>query len=158
MNTKSSSESEIDTIDVSKAYDLLRNGSYRYLDVRTEEEFKKGHVDFDNALNIPYMYVKNPKFMEQVLPVCSKDDHLVVGCQSGVRSVYATVDLLNTGFEHVYNMGGGYLAWVENGLPVAVDPVVIRDECTAQLPDIGLKTGPEPVETKPDPVLSHPIG
>nr|GEZ45445.1 thiosulfate sulfurtransferase 18-like [Tanacetum cinerariifolium] len=43
------------------------------------------------------------------------------GCQSGVRSVYATTDLLDAGFKHVYNMGGGYLAWVQNGLPVAVD-------------------------------------
>ncbi|XP_024986982.1 rhodanese-like domain-containing protein 17 [Cynara cardunculus var. scolymus] len=124
MNIQSSSESQIITIDVVKANDLLRNGGYRYLDVRTEEEFKKGHVDFDDALNIPYMFntsqgrVKNPNFMEQVLPVCTKDDHLIVGCQSGVRSVYATTDLLNAGFKHVYNMGGGYLAWVENGLPV----------------------------------------
>ncbi|CAI9272277.1 unnamed protein product [Lactuca saligna] len=159
MDTKSSSESEVVTIDVLKANDLLRNSGYRYLDVRTEEEFKKGHVDFDDALNIPYMFntpegrVKNPKFMEQVLPVCSKDDHLVVGCQSGVRSVYATIDLLNTGFKHLYNMGGGYLAWVENGLPVAVGPIVQTkpDPVTS-----GPKTSPELVQTKPDAVLSGP--
>ncbi|GKB05856.1 thiosulfate sulfurtransferase 18-like protein [Tanacetum coccineum] len=43
------------------------------------------------------------------------------GCQSGVRSVYATTDLLDAGLKHVYNMGGGYLAWVQNGLPVTVE-------------------------------------
>lgn len=89
---------------------------------RTEEEFKKGHVDFDGALNIPYMFntpegyfwshfftkklliiikivlilekkdcvvsgrVKNPKFMEQVLPVCNKDDHLIVVNQMHKRN------------------------------------------------------------------------
>ncbi|KAM0000107.1 putative thiosulfate sulfurtransferase [Helianthus debilis subsp. tardiflorus] len=126
MNTKPSSESQIITIDVLKADDLLRNSKYRYLDVRTEEEFNKGHVDFGDVLNIPNMFntpegrVKNPNFMEQVQQVCTKDDHLIVGCQSGVRSVYATVDLLDAGFKHVYNMGGGFLAWVQNGLPVAV--------------------------------------
>ncbi|XP_071707432.1 thiosulfate sulfurtransferase 18-like isoform X1 [Rutidosis leptorrhynchoides] len=68
--------------------------------------------------NTPEGRVKNPNFMEQVLPVCTKDDHLIVGCQSGVRSVYATTDMLEVGFKHVYNMGGGYLAWVQNELPV----------------------------------------
>ncbi|XP_024986971.1 thiosulfate sulfurtransferase 18-like [Cynara cardunculus var. scolymus] len=121
----SRSESQIITIDVHKANDLLRNGDYRYLDVRTVEEFEKGHTDFDDALNIPYMLdtskgrVKNTNFMEQVLLLCSKDDHLVVGCQSGIRSAYATTILLDAGLKHVYNMGGGYLAWVEKGLPVA---------------------------------------
>ncbi|KAI3794283.1 hypothetical protein L1987_36912 [Smallanthus sonchifolius] len=145
MNTQSSSESQIITIDVLKAIDLLRN-NYRYLDVRTEEEFKKGHVDFDDVLNIPNMFntpdgrVKNPNFMEQVLLVCTKDDHLIVGCQSGVRSVDATVDLLGAGFKHVYNMGGGYLAWVQNGLPV-----VTGDTKTGSLSP-----------TSPLPVVNHP--
>ncbi|XP_076919557.1 thiosulfate sulfurtransferase 18-like [Bidens hawaiensis] len=126
MNTKPSSESQIITIDVLIANDLLHTGKYRYLDVRTEEEFKKGHVDFDGVLNIPNMFntpegrVKNPNFLEEVLRVSTKDDHLIVGCQSGVRSVTATVDLLDAGFKHAYNMGGGYLALVQNGLPVAV--------------------------------------
>ncbi|GJX52494.1 thiosulfate sulfurtransferase 18-like protein, partial [Tanacetum coccineum] len=74
------------------------------------EEFKKGHVDVKDVINIPNMFntpegrVKNPNFLEQVLPLFTKDDHLIVGCQSGVRSVYATTDLLDA-----------------NGLPVAVD-------------------------------------
>ncbi|KAL6959928.1 hypothetical protein U1Q18_040078 [Sarracenia purpurea var. burkii] len=123
MDSQSSSSVEIPTVDVQVAKDLISSG-YRYLDVRTDEEFKKGHVDVENALNIPYMFntpqgrVKNPKFLEQVLSVCNKEDPLVVGCQSGVRSVYATTDLLNADFKDVRNMGGGYIAWVENGFPV----------------------------------------
>ncbi|XAR73766.1 Thiosulfate sulfurtransferase [Bertholletia excelsa] len=119
----SSPTSEVATVDVSAAKELVVSG-HRYLDVRTEEEFKKGHVGVENALNIPYMFntpegrVKNPKFMEQVMSVCNKDEPLVVGCQSGVRSAYATTDLLNAEFKRVWNMGGGYLAWVEKGLPV----------------------------------------
>ncbi|KAK9071447.1 hypothetical protein SSX86_010016 [Deinandra increscens subsp. villosa] len=121
-----SSEPDLITIDVHRANRLLGDGEYRYLDVRTLEEFMKGHVDFDGALNIPYMFdthqgrVKNGNFLEQVLSLCNKADHLVVGCQAGIRSVYASNVLLEAGFKHVYNMGGGYLAWVENDLPVAV--------------------------------------
>ncbi|KAL3844995.1 hypothetical protein ACJIZ3_002398 [Penstemon smallii] len=130
MDLKKSSGAEVITIDVHEAKNLLSQG-YRYLDVRTEEEFKNGHVE--NALNIAYMFntpegrVKNPKFMDQVLSVFGKEDHLIVGCQSGVRSVYATTDLLEAEFKHVYNMGGGYIAWVGNGFDVTKpNPVEIK--------------------------------
>ncbi|XP_074308583.1 rhodanese-like domain-containing protein 17 isoform X2 [Silene latifolia] len=120
---KSSDEAGIVTVDVHAANQLISSG-HRFIDVRTEEEFKKGHVDVQNSVNIPYMFttpqgrVKNPTFLEQVSSVCQKEDHLVVGCQSGVRSVYATKDLLEAGFKHVSNMGGGYIAWAEKGLSV----------------------------------------
>ncbi|GKB93356.1 rhodanese/cell cycle control phosphatase superfamily protein [Tanacetum coccineum] len=114
----------------------------------------KGHVDFDDALNIPYMLnapqgrVINNKFLEQILPLCNKDDQLIVGCQSGVRSVYATNILLEAGFKHVYNMGGGYLAWVENDLPVAMLTLVYRG---IGMKDEGVKMYKESV------VLSDPV-
>ncbi|PIN15026.1 Rhodanese-related sulfurtransferase [Handroanthus impetiginosus] len=117
---KKSSGAEVITVDVHTAKNLLNQG-HRYLDVRTEEEFKNGHVE--NALNIPYMFntpqgrLKNPNFMDKVLALFGKEDHLIVGCQSGVRSVYATTDLLHADFKHVFNMGGGYIAWVDSGLP-----------------------------------------
>ncbi|KAG8662819.1 hypothetical protein MANES_01G147900v8 [Manihot esculenta] len=94
---------------------------------RTVEEFKKGHVQTEKILNIPYMFntpegrVKNPKFLNEVSAVCKEEDHLVVGCQSGVRSLSATADLLNAGFKDASNMGGGYIAWVQNGFPLKVE-------------------------------------
>ncbi|KAL9148525.1 hypothetical protein ABFS82_12G046900 [Erythranthe guttata] len=109
---------EVVTIDVHAVKKLLSQG-HLYIDVRTEEEFKNGHLE--NAFNIPYMFntpqgmVKNPNFIDQVVSRCDKEDHLIVGCKSGVRSVYATTDILNAGFKHVLNMGGGYTAWIENG-------------------------------------------
>ncbi|KAD7479205.1 hypothetical protein E3N88_02341 [Mikania micrantha] len=143
-----SSESPIITIDVLKANDLLHTSNYRYLDVRTEEEFKKGHVDFKDVLNIPNMFntpegrVKNPNFLEQVMQACTKDDHLIVGCQSGVRSVYATMDLLGVGFKHVYNMGGGYLAWVQNELPVTVVTGDIKNEALSPTSPLAMVNSP----------------
>ncbi|KAJ9703739.1 hypothetical protein PVL29_005148 [Vitis rotundifolia] len=116
-----SSATEVVTIDVHAAKDLINSG-YRYLDVRTVEEFKKGHPDVENILNIPYLFitpegrVKNPEFLEQVQSACSKEDHLIVGCQSGVRSLAATSVLVSAGFKDVKDIGGGYLAWVQNGL------------------------------------------
>ncbi|XP_043712536.1 thiosulfate sulfurtransferase 18-like [Telopea speciosissima] len=111
------------SIDVHKAKDLLQLG-YRYIDVRPAEEFKEGHIDFENILNIPYTLitpegrVKNPQFLKQVSSAYSKDDNLVVGCRLGIRSVQATTDLESAGFKHVNNMEGGYKAWIENGFGV----------------------------------------
>ncbi|MEI4889783.1 rhodanese-like domain-containing protein, partial [Klebsiella pneumoniae] len=76
---------EIVSVDVNESKDLIFSGNHRYLDVRTVEEFKKGHVGVENVFNIPYMFntpqgrVKNPKFLEQVLSAFNKDDNLVVG-------------------------------------------------------------------------------
>ncbi|MCL7034717.1 hypothetical protein MKW94_005524 [Papaver nudicaule] len=119
-----SSTDRVVTIGVHKTKELVTHSGHRYLDVRTTEEFNKGHVDIENPLNIPYMFstpqgrVKNPQFIEQVISACNKDDHLIVGCQSGVRSLDASADLLKAEFKHVSNMGGGYAAWMQNGLAV----------------------------------------
>ncbi|CAI8583456.1 unnamed protein product [Vicia faba] len=107
-----SSQPEVVTVDV--------------LAAKTVEEFQKGHVDSEKIINIAYMFntpegrVKNPDFLKEVLSLCKKEDHLIVGCQSGVRSVYATVDLLAEGFKDVSNMGGGYLDWIKKEFPIKI--------------------------------------
>ncbi|XP_051115213.1 thiosulfate sulfurtransferase 18-like [Andrographis paniculata] len=123
----SSSAEDVVTIDVNEARSLLSsNGgvdnNYLCLDVRTEEEFGKGHLE--KAVNIPVMFdsprgmVKNPNFIDQVRSRYGKEDRLIVSCRSGVRSLPAATDLVNAGFKHVCNMRGGYLAWTQNGFPV----------------------------------------
>ncbi|XP_012573750.1 thiosulfate sulfurtransferase 18-like [Cicer arietinum] len=120
-----SSKPEVVTVDVVTAKSLIQT-THVYLDVRTVEEFQKGHVDAEKNINIPYMFntpdgrVKNPDFLKEVSSLCKKEDHLIVGCQSGVRSLYATADLLAEGFKDVYNMGGGYLEWVKKEFPVKI--------------------------------------
>ncbi|CAJ2646599.1 unnamed protein product [Trifolium pratense] len=117
------SRAKIVTIDVQQAKNLIQTG-YIYLDVRTVEEFVKGHVDAAKIINIPYMLdtpkgkVKNPYFLKEVSSAYKKKDHLIVGCQIGVRSQHATSDLLADGFKNVKAMGGGYVEWVRNKFPV----------------------------------------
>ncbi|CAL9780650.1 unnamed protein product, partial [Musa acuminata subsp. burmannicoides] len=90
---------DIVTVDGHEALGLVASGN-RYLDVRLEEDFEKGHVE--GALNIPYYSsvtpqekVKNPRFIEQVSSLFGKDEVFIVGCRSGVRAKRATVDLLD---------------------------------------------------------------
>ncbi|GLT82633.1 hypothetical protein SLE2022_009920 [Rubroshorea leprosula] len=151
----SGSESEVVTIDFHQAKNLIDSG-YGYLDVRTVEEYRKGHVSAEKIFNIPYMFntaagrVKNPEFLKEVSSLCNEDDLLIVGCQSGVRSLYATADLLTIGFKNVSNMGGGYLAWVGNGFPVKMEEIHVPGKLEEK-PKQEMKVIPVPanVEEKP---------
>jgi len=109
------------SVPVRVANEFLQAG-HRYLDVRTEDEFKAGHPA--GAINIPYMFKvgsgmsKNPKFLEQVSAVFSQDSEIIVGCQSGKRSLMAATELHSAGFRAVVDLAGGYSAWVQNELPI----------------------------------------
>jgi len=48
----------------------------------------------------------------------SKGGEVVAICRAGVRSTTAGAILTGLGFEHVYNMRGGMLDWLDAGLPV----------------------------------------
>ncbi|CAL9228367.1 unnamed protein product [Arabidopsis halleri] len=100
----------------------LAQAGYRYLDVRTPDEFSIGHPT--RAINVPYTYrvgsgmVKNPSFLRQVSSHFRKHDEIIIGCESGQMSFMASTDLLTAGFTAITDIAGGYVAWTENELPV----------------------------------------
>ncbi|RCV23250.1 hypothetical protein SEVIR_4G296300v4 [Setaria viridis] len=109
------------SVPVRVAYELQQAG-HRYLDVRTEGEFSAGHPE--GAVNIPYMnktgsgMTKNTHFLEQVSRIFGKDDEIIVGCQSGKRSLMAATELCSAGFTAVTDIAGGFSSWRENELPI----------------------------------------
>jgi rhodanese-related sulfurtransferase len=120
LRASSGQTTSIRSVPVQVARELVEAG-HRYLDVRTPEEFEAGHIE--GAINIPFMYrqnggmTKNPEFLHNVVEEFDKNDEMVVGCQSGKRSSLAVTELQNVGFACVTDMGGGYGAWLESGLP-----------------------------------------
>ncbi len=48
-----------------------------------------------------------------------KAKHVIVYCKSGTRSGIACKDLGKAGFEHIYNLTGGVIAWQEAHLPLS---------------------------------------
>ncbi|EEC81333.1 thiosulfate sulfurtransferase 16, chloroplastic [Oryza sativa Japonica Group] len=108
------------SVPVRVAHELQQAG-HRYLDVRTEGEFAGGHPV--GAVNIPYMYktgsglTKNTHFLEKVSTTFGKEDEIIVGCQSGKRSLMAASELCSAGFTAVTDIAGGFSAWKENELP-----------------------------------------
>lgn len=66
------------------------------VDVRTNDEYESGHIK--GAVNVPVSEIKSIDI--------SKDKKIVVYCRSGSRSNTAAKELIELGYEKVYDMGG----------------------------------------------------
>lgn len=81
------------------------------LDVRTPSEYKQGHIE--NSLNYDY---NGRDFHNQVAKL-DKTKPIMVYCLSGGRSGAAANKLRNDGFEKVYELDLGMMAWRSADLP-----------------------------------------
>jgi thioredoxin 1 len=83
------------------------------IDVRTPEEFQEGSIE--NAINIDW---NGSDFVNQLASL-DKNAPVFIYCLSGGRSAEAGQALLDNGFQEVYELDGGFMAWNIEGLPVA---------------------------------------
>lgn len=79
--------------------EIIKNPAVRFVDVRSEQEFKSGH--YPGAINIPLqeIQVKANELKQLNVPI-------VLYCRSGARSYNALQILKQLGFSDVYNAGG----------------------------------------------------
>ena len=82
------------------------------LDVRTPGEFEAGHLA--GAVNLD---VTAPDFLKRA-GTLDKHKTYLVHCASGWRSAKACKELSQIGFASLYNLPGGYGAWIKAGEPV----------------------------------------
>lgn len=76
-----------------------------FLDVRTPEEFKDGHIEGAVLINL-----FDEDFKEQVNAL-DKEKPVYIYCRSGNRSQKAGNILIQMGFKQVYDIEEGYLGW-----------------------------------------------
>jgi rhodanese-related sulfurtransferase len=81
------------------------------LDVRTPEEFVKGHLQNATAINF-----FDADFKEKVSKL-DKTKPIYVYCAAGGRSSKALKVLQESGFKTAYNMIGGFNGWQAAGFP-----------------------------------------
>jgi rhodanese-related sulfurtransferase len=116
---------------------LMREG-YVYLDVRNPDEFALGHPA--GAFNVPWLdpqaatRAPNPKFLEVMQARFPKDQRIVVGCQTGRRSLSAAELLITEGYTQIVEQRAGFAGskdafggvtekgWQASGLPVGYQP------------------------------------
>lgn len=96
----------------SEATMLINREDAIVVDVRESNEFKSGHIV--NSIHIPLSYLKDR--------LADLDKHkskpVIVACRSGHRSGQACSLLKKNGFENIYNLSGGVMAWESANLPL----------------------------------------
>lgn len=86
------------------------------LDVRTQNEFKNGHIANAGQLNYYALDFRKRLLM---LP---KNEPVYLYCNTGWRSEKAAQILTENGYKNVYNLEHGIMDWELQDLPVVVDP------------------------------------
>ena len=103
-------QKNINEISIEEAKALM--GEAVFLDVRTKDEFRRGHIPGTEFLQRGLLEVA----VSRKIP--DKEAHIVVYCGSGVRSGLATYTLKRMGYKNAENMRGGWSAWRRAGYPV----------------------------------------
>lgn len=99
------SKASITDIDWAKALEMQNAGAV-LIDVRTPGEVAEGTAP--GSINIPLQEA------EQRLAEFPKDKDLLIFCRSGKRSMAVSNFLIQNGYERVFNVVGGFMAFPKN--------------------------------------------
>lgn len=100
------------TVDAGEVYTNLNKKNSLLIDVRTDLEYQKGHID--GSIHIPLLQLQDK------IQHVAEDINAVIYlyCLSGSRSVVAAETLESLGYTHAYSMTSGLLAWRMKGYPL----------------------------------------
>ena len=102
------------TIGTDEAKKMIDSGT-RVIDVRTPEEWNRGHIAEADLLTISGIYSFGKALEELNL---SSDEDVIFVCASGQRSSTASEIALLTGLHKVYNLANGMNGWVGRRYPI----------------------------------------
>lgn len=109
---QTASETSLDTLTAPEFADKIKEvGHAQLIDVRTPEEFEKGHIE--GAVNIDW----NDADFDDRVAMLDVENPVFVYCLSGGRSSKAVKKLEKIGFDEVYELSGGMMEWRANNLP-----------------------------------------
>ena len=83
------------------------------LDVRTPDEFARGHIVGARHIPMPDLERRLPELDK------FKSKPVILCCQSGARSASALATLKKAGFEQAFNLRGGLQEWERAGQPLS---------------------------------------
>lgn len=95
-----------------QALDLSKDPDIVVIDVRTPEEFAEGYIEGADMLDF---YADT--FADDIAAL-DPDNTYLLYCRSGNRSGQTAALMQQLGFENVYDMDGGVVAYGEQGLPL----------------------------------------
>ena len=106
-------ETKITHANAKEAAALVKAKKVVVVDVRTADEFAKGHIA--GAKNVDIL---EEKTFETGLKALDKDKPVLVHCAAGGRSTRSLKMFEKLGFKDVTHLDGGLNAWQAEGLPV----------------------------------------
>ncbi|MBA2539209.1 MAG: molybdopterin-synthase adenylyltransferase MoeB [Deltaproteobacteria bacterium] len=108
------------------------------IDVREADEHAQGMIP--STVHIPRGFLEQR--IERTVP--NHESPVVVYCQSGTRSVFATRTLAELGYTNVRSLAGGFTGWKRAGLAFE-QPIVLSGDQQARysrhtlIPEVGVK-------------------
>ena len=101
--------SSINEIEVTELALLKEKGeTIRVIDIRQPAELNSGIIPGSEALPMHIIPLRINEF--------KRDEKLIMVCRSGGRSAQACMFLQQQGYENVFNLRGGMMAWAGSGL------------------------------------------
>jgi len=100
---------EIDAPDLARLIETADH-PIRVIDVRQHPEIAAGTIPGAEAVPLHTLPVRVGEL--------SRTEKLIMVCRSGARSAQACMFLAQQGFDEVYNLRGGMIAWAQNGHPI----------------------------------------
>lgn len=110
-NTEKKPDSKAKFLPLEFAERMEADSSAIVLDVRTPDEFSKGHLK--QARNIDW----NDNDFENEIKTLDKSQSVFIYCLSGGRSAAAATKMRSDGFTSVYELEGGIMKWRAANLP-----------------------------------------
>jgi rhodanese-related sulfurtransferase len=89
-----------------EAYKLIiENKKLLILDVRTKEEYEKGHIPGAKLIPVQALSARMDELYEY------QDSPILVYCETGRRSSFAVNYLIENDFTEIYHLDRGIVAW-----------------------------------------------
>lgn len=105
-------------IDAAKAYSLLRNKAYTWIDLRSKNDIKLfGRIG--NARSIPYD-LGSQSFITRVT-VLDRNANYIVFASTGYQNTDILESFRNLGFKNVLALKGGVVEWKKRNYPLVKD-------------------------------------
>ena len=105
--------SGMQTVGAVEATQLSNRENAVFLDIREDREYQGGHIPEAIHITLSQLSQRISELSKY------KDNPVIAYCRSGSRSNAAGGVLKKNGFETVYNLGGGIMAWEKANLPVS---------------------------------------
>ncbi|NQU52523.1 MAG: thioredoxin [Bacteroidetes bacterium] len=109
-------------VNANKFQELTKTGEGIILDVRTSQEYSRGHIEGSTLIS-----VSDREFVNKV-NLLQKDKPVYLYCLTGSRSSAAANYMAKIGFNKLYNLQQGIMDWNRRGFPTVQSEVTVASE------------------------------